>query len=458
MTVENNTSSLNTPSLNIKCFDVIISGGGLSGSLMALSLADLKRADGSLLSIAIVEAIKPNVTGDNNTVPLFDDRVLALSHGSAAYLKEMGVWQHLSSEACAIEKIDISDRGHYGKARLEAQEHGVSALGYVIEMALIGKAQLKVLATKSNVSWFSPDCITDIDWHANGQSRIQSNAQKSDHKDDQKNRVEVKLDSGQSIQASLLLACDGANSPCRKLAGIKTSHSDYEQVALIANVATKNSHNHKAFERFTEFGPLAMLPLSRLKSRLKGKLETQSNGDSRCSLVWTMSPEQSQETLALTNNEFKQQLELAFGSWLGAITHVGKRDVYPLVLLQAQQQTYHRMALIGNASHTIHPIAGQGFNLGLRDVQQMSALIETSLNDKALNECSDTDIGSFTLLNEYAQKRQQDQKQVIELTDSLVTLFANDLLPLVAGRNVGLKVMNYLSPLKSSLVKKLMGY
>lgn len=451
-----------TPFLNNEFFDVIISGGGLSGSLMALSLADLKKADGCLLSIAIVEAIKPNVTGDNNTAPLFDDRVLALSHGSAAYLKEMGVWQHLSNEACAIEKIDISDRGHYGKARLEAQEHSVSALGYVIEMALIGKAQLKVLATKSNVSWFSPDCIIDINWHANSQSsapssiqsriqsRIQSNDQKSDHKSDQKNTIEVKLDSGQSIQTSLLLACDGANSPCRKLAGIKTSHSHYQQVALIANVATKKPHNHKAFERFTEFGPLAMLPLSKLK--------TKSNGDSRCSLVWTMSPEQSQEILALTNDEFKQQLELAFGSWLGAITHVGKRDVYPLVLLQASQQTYHRMALIGNASHTIHPIAGQGFNLGLRDVKQMSALIETCLNDKALNDCSDTDIGSFTLLNEYAQKRQQDQKQVIELTDSLVTLFANDLLPLAAGRNVGLKVMNYLSPLKSSLVKKLMGY
>ena len=433
------TIDKNAPFLNTQCFDVIISGGGLSGSLMALSLADLKKADGSLLSIAIVEAIKPVATEQNNTVPLFDDRVLALSHGSASYLKEMGVWQHLLNEACAIEKIDISDRGHYGKARLEAQEHGVSALGYVIEMALIGKAQLKALASKHNVSWFSPDCITDIDWHANSQNNDHNN----DQKENQKNRIEVKLESGQSIQTSLLLACDGANSPCRQLAGINTSHSDYQQVALIANVATKKPHNNKAFERFTEYGPLAMLPLTEL------------NSESRCSLVWTMSPEQSEKILALNDNEFKQQLELSFGSWLGAITQVGKRDVYPLVLLQAQQQTYHRMALIGNASHTIHPIAGQGFNLGLRDVQQMSALIEKGLNE---NTDTDADIGSFILLNEYAQKRQQDQKQVIDLTDSLVTLFANDLLPLVVGRNVGLKVMNYLPPLKNTLVNKLMGY
>jgi 2-octaprenyl-6-methoxyphenol hydroxylase len=417
---------------NNNTFDVIISGGGLSGSLMALSLADLTKADGSLLSIAIIETTQPDIAKASvNATPLFDDRVLALSHGSADYLKKMGVWQHLCNDACAIEKIDISDRGHYGKARLEAEEHGVPALGYVIEMALIGKAQLKALANKSNIQWFSPDRIIDINWQAEG------------NKDAQQNRVAVKLESGQSLQANLLLACDGANSPCRQLAGIGVNHSDYQQVALIANVATQKQHHNKAFERFTEFGPLAMLPLSNLNNKL--------NGSSRCSLVWTMTPEQSENILALSDHEFKLQLELAFGSWLGEITQVGIRDVYPLVLLQAQQQTYHRMALIGNASHTIHPIAGQGFNLGLRDVQLMADLLEKHLH-------ANHDIGSFTLLNDYAQQRQRDQQQVIELTDSLVTLFANDLPPLIAGRNIGLKVMNYVSPLKNVLVNKLMGY
>ncbi|MCW8831909.1 MAG: 2-octaprenyl-6-methoxyphenyl hydroxylase [Colwellia sp.] len=402
-------------------FDVIISGGGLSGCLMALSLAKLTKLDGSLLSIAIVEANQVNQ--QKTSVPLFDDRVLALSHGSAAYLEQLSVWQHLSRDACAIEKIDISDRGHYGKARLEAPEHGVSALGYVIEMALIGKGLLKELATKSNVHWFSPDGICNINWQSN----------------DDASKVNVELNSGQSLEASLLLACDGANSPCRQMAGIKVSHSDYQQVALIANVATEKSHQNKAFERFTDFGPIAMLPLTEL------------NGQSRCSLVWTMTPEQSEAVLALSDEAFKQQLEQAFGSWLGAITHVGKRDVYPLVLLQAQQQTYHRMALVGNASHTIHPIAGQGFNLGLRDVQLMADLLESHVK-------TDSDMGNFALLNEYAMQRQVDQKQVIELTDSLVTFFANDLPPLIAGRNIGLKVMNYFSPLKNALVNKLMGY
>lgn len=427
---------------NTTLFDIIISGGGLSGSLMALSLADLKKPDGSLLSIAIIEAT--DVDSSNSTITsvankpntLFDDRVLALSHGSAAYLEKLGVWQHLLNNACAIKNIDISDKGHYGKARIVAQEHDVSALGYVIEMALIGTAQLTELVKKTNVHWFCPDQIADINWQPN-QTDTANNSTT------QNNTVAIKLQSGLNLYAHLLLGCDGANSPCRQLAKIQAKQSDYQQVALIANVATNKPHNNKAYERFTAFGPLAMLPLSSLNS--------EPSSVNRCSLVWTMSPEQSVELMALNDEAFSQQLERAFGSWLGAITHVGKRNIYPLVLVQATQQIYHRMALIGNASHTIHPIAGQGFNLGLRDVQQMANLIELELQKGG-------DIGRFALLNEYGLKRQQDQNQIISLTDSLVTLFANDFIPLVAGRNIGLKVMNYVSPIKKKLVNKLMGY
>lgn len=454
---------------NKKNFDIIISGGGLSGSLMALSLADLTKADGSLLSIAIVEANQPEVNKPEansseansselstltenktaqpyNTSSLFDDRVLALSHASATYLNHVGVWKHLSADACAIEKIDISDRGHYGKARLEAQEHGVSALGYVIAMAKIGQGQLKALANKTNVQWFSPNMITDINWQPNNELVSQLDKEQDKELDKKHGNgsdnsvVNVTLSSGDILQTRLLLACDGANSPCRQLAKIDVSKSDYQQVALIANIATEKAHSNKAFERFTEFGPIALLPLVALK-----------NGQHRCSLVWTMSAQQSEQLLALNDDEFNHQLELAFGSWLGAITHVGKRDAYPLVLLQAKQQIYHRLALIGNASHTIHPIAGQGFNLSLRDVQLMASLIDKQLK-------SQDDIGSFTLLDEYSQERAKDQKQIITLTDSLVTLFANNLPPLVAGRNTGLKIMNYFQPLKRTLVNKLMGY
>lgn len=427
---------------NNQHFDVIISGGGLSGSLMALSLSQLTKADGNLLSIAIIEALPFNQTKPVDESSLFDERVLALSHGSAKYLAKLGAWQYLKDDASAITDIDISDRGHFAKARLTAKEYRVNALGYVIDMALIGKAQLKALSDNTvtntislnkNIHWFSPDSIADISWQ--------------DKKSTGKDCVSVSLNSGKILSASLLLGCDGAQSPVRKLANIDVTCDDYQQVALIANVTTSNTHQQKAFERFTEFGPIAMLPLKPLKVKTKSF----AAGASRCSLVWTMTPAQAEEIKQLSDDAFKVELERAFGSYLGAITHVGKRDVYPLVLLQAQQQTYHRMALLGNASHTIHPIAGQGFNLGLRDVEVMADLVKKAL-------AAGQDIGNLALLHEYQMNRIKDQQQVIQLTDSLVTLFANDLPPLVVGRNIGLQTLNMMSPLKNALVKKTMGY
>ncbi|WP_157443015.1 2-octaprenyl-6-methoxyphenyl hydroxylase [Colwellia piezophila] len=429
-------------------FDVIISGGGLSGSLMALSLSKLTKADGCLLSIAIIETLLVNQASPADENALFDGRVLALSHGSANYLAKLGVWQHLKNDACAITDIDISDRGHFAKARLTAKEFRVNALGYVIDMARIGKAQLKALAqnTKDNVHWFSPDSIVDIHWQDQDENSID------------KSQVKVSLKSGKTLSAQLLLGCDGVQSPVRKLANIEVSCDDYQQVALIANVSTSKAHHNKAFERFTEQGPIAMLPLTPVQpstqsaiESLKANTSSSTAGVSRCSLVWTMTPEQAQEINKLDDEAFKIELERAFGSYLGAITHVGKRDTFPLVLLQAQRQTYFRMALIGNASHTIHPIAGQGFNLGLRDVEVMADLVSKAL-------AAEQDIGNFGLLHAYQVNRTKDQRQVIQLTDSLVTLFANDLPPLVLGRNIALQALNYLTPLKKALVKKTMGY
>jgi 2-octaprenyl-6-methoxyphenol hydroxylase len=253
-----------------------------------------------------------------------------------------------------------------------------------------------------------------------------------------------------------LLACDGAKSPCRQFANIATTSRDYQQSALIANVATAIHHNNIAYERFTETGPIAMLPLTAMKNTSAKQSNAKHNGAKqnsagRCSLVWTLTPELAEKMVNLSDDEFAQQLEQTFGHWLGNITQVGKRVIYPLKLVQASEQVYHRMALIGNASHTIHPSAGQGFNLGLRDVSEMTDVIKQALAQQQ-------DIGAFTSLVQYSKARQLDQKQVIGLTDSLVTLFSNQLPPLVAGRNIGLKVLNYFPTLKNALVKKTMGY
>ena len=448
-----NTNS-SSSATSVQHFDVVISGGGLSGSLMALSLSTLVDHQKAPLKIAIIEA-NPVLS---EPALSFDDRVLALSHGSAAYLASVGAWQHLHAYAEPIKNIHISDRGHYGKARLYAQQHRVDALGYVAEMSVIGSSLLKALATKNNITWFAPDTITHVQW--------------------QTDQVNIALSTGGNLTAALLLACDGAQSACRQFANIASTSRNYHQTALIANVATEIHHNNIAYERFTETGPIAMLPLStsfktnasssvsnssvanlstsnlsnanatNVKAS-KAKINNKSEG--RCSLVWTLTPELAEQMLHLSDDEFALQLAQSLGHWLGKITHVGQRAIYPLALVQASEQVYHRMALIGNASHTIHPIAGQGFNLGLRDVSDMAEVIKKAL-------AAQQDIGAFTNLMQYANARKQDQQQVINLTDSLVTLFSNQLPPLVAGRNIGLKVLNYLPSLKNALVKKTMGY
>ncbi len=403
-------------------FDIIISGGGLSGSLMALSLTLLTKQQTQPLKIAIIEA-----TAIKQDISLtYDDRVLALSHGTASYLHSLGAWQLMKNHATAIENIHISDRGHYGKARLSAKDYRVKALGFVIEMSVIGKALYQCLAAyKQQITWFTPDSVDAIKWQAE--------------------QVQVTLTSGKKLTSKLLLACDGAQSRCRQLAQIESSVSDYQQAALIANVTCQHPHLGKAFERFTEYGPIALLPMSSYGIN-------NCNSKGRCSLVWTLPPAQAQHIATLSDDDFKQALTENFGTWLGNIETVGKRDIYPLKLVQAKTQIYHRMALIGNASHTIHPIAGQGFNLGVRDVKQLAELIAEQLSQK------ESDLGSWQLLQQYQQQRAKDLQQVIGLTDSLVTLFSNQLPPLVVGRNIGLKVLNYCTPLKNALVQKTMGY
>ena len=394
-----------------KQFDIIISGAALAGASMALALSKLKKLDGSLLSIAVVETFPVS----DELPKSYDARVIALSHASACYLNELGVWQQLKPDAMAIDNIHISDCDYYGKARMYAQDYNVSALGYVSEMQAIGNAIISPLKQSPNVTFFAPDSITEITW--------------------QSDEVSVQLSSGESISASLLLGCDGGQSICRTQAKIDCTVSDYEQVAVIANVTPEKHHNGRAFERFSEFGPIALLPMT----------------ESRCSLVWTVKPEHVDELLALSSDDFATRLNEQFGHWLGGFKNIGKRFAFELKLIQANEQIHHRMALLGNAAHSLHPIAGQGFNLGIRDVEAMAKHIKQAL---AANQ----DVGSYNVLSSYAIERDVDHKQVIALTDSLVHLFSNKHAPLVVGRGVGLKVLNYVSPLKSALAQKTMGH
>ena len=238
----------------------------------------------------------------------------------------------------------------------------------------------------------------------------------------------------QKLQAKLLIACDGANSAIRQMSGVGATTHDYKQVAIIANVTTEEPHENRAFERFTKQGPIALLPMS----------------DSRCSLVWTLSSDNYQAVLDLSDDEFLSALEDAFGYRLGRFIRVGQRSSFPLKLTKSAQITAPRLAIIGNAAHSLHPVAGQGLNLALRDIADLADKVAGAVTEGQ-------DLGSVEVLSAYAEMRQKDTTHTIQYTDSLVKLFSNDNFLLGHARAAGLTIVDRLLPLRSLLAKQSMG-
>jgi 2-octaprenyl-6-methoxyphenol hydroxylase len=385
-----------------KQFDVVIIGGGLAGASCALSVAKTNPA----LNIAVVEANQ--VTGDYH--PSFDDRSIALAQQSVEYLQSLNLFEQNAPYTAAIKKVSVSDRGHFGKAHINCDEFAKPSLGYVVEVNPFGRA-LHLRLTQSNITLLCPDSVTAIE------QTLHSNT--------------LTLQSGEQLNTALLVIADGAQSPTRNLLGLGFNTLPYEQGAIIANVEVAGGHNNHAFERFTQNGPMALLPMS----------------NNRYSLVWCMRQEQVEQHMALNEQGFLSALQSAFGYRGGQFTKVGMRTSYPLVYGQVESLTAHRTVVIGNAAHAIHPIAGQGFNLGLRDVQVLSNLIADSQHD----------LGSYAFTREYSKKRSDDIKTVMSLTDALVRLFSNSSRVLALGRSIGLFSMDLFPALKAPLAKQLMG-
>jgi 2-octaprenyl-6-methoxyphenol hydroxylase len=247
--------------------------------------------------------------------------------------------------------------------------------------------------------------------------------------------VEVTLENGEVITGRVLVAADGTRSALATACGVDWQQQPYEQLAVIANVTTSVPHNGRAFERFTQHGPLAMLPMS----------------EGRCSLVWCHPLEKRDEIMAWSDEQFCRELQTTFGWRLGRITQAGQRSAYPLSLTTAVKAISHRTVLVGNAAQTLHPIAGQGFNLGLRDVM---SLAETLTQAQFAAE----DVGDYAVLSRYQQRRETDRETTIGVTNSLVYLFANRWAPLVVGRNVGLMAMELLTPARDALAERTLGW
>jgi 2-octaprenyl-6-methoxyphenol hydroxylase len=389
--------------------DLAIVGGGLVGASLALSLAPLG------LRIALVEAVAPAAGAQH---PSFDERTTALANGTVRAFRTLGVWAAMEREAAPIRRIHVSDRGRFGTARIDAAEQGLEALGYVVPNRAIGAALWAGLAGAPTVTVIAPASVTGSE--AGGDMRT----------------VTCEIE-GQShtLAARLVVAADGVRSRVRDQAGIDADHLPYEQVALTAVMTTQRFHDYVAYERFTEDGPIAILPLT----------------DGRCGLVWTRRPDAVERLLALSEADFLQEFQAAFGFRLGRFLRVGQRAAYPLSLSRAERHTAERLAVVGNAAQGLHPIAGQGFNLGLRDAMSLAEVIA----DRRVSGTTDT--GDAALLQDYADWRATDRRRIVVFTDGLVRVFSNPLGALRGLRSLGLLAFDVLPPAKSALARLSVG-
>jgi 2-octaprenyl-6-methoxyphenol hydroxylase len=389
-------------------FDVAIVGGGMVGATLSVALAPLN------LRVALIEAIPHNAA----TQPSFDERTTALSNGSRRILETLGVWPSLSAQATAIRKIHVSDQGRFGFARVDAAEQGLAAMGYVVANRALGNALWSRLEESRGLKVFCPAQVSKVTAHEQAVSiEIREQVAKTGAAD----RPTV-------IDAKLVVAADGAQSAVRGAFGIEADVRDYEQTAVITTVLPQRFHDNVAYERFTPSGPLALLPLD----------------GGRCTLVLTLTKDAAQAALAWSDEEFLAEVQRRFGFRLGRFLKVGRRVPYPLALTRAARTSAPRCVIIGNAAQGLHPVAGMGFNLGLRDVASLAELI-------AERAGKDADAGSGELLAEYDAWRSADRGGVIGFTDGLVRIFSNPLSSVRGLRNLGLLAFDLLPPAKAAL-------
>jgi len=398
-------------------YDIVIIGGGLVGASLACALGEQD------LRIAVIEAIPLA----SDAQPSYNDRTVALGYGSRRIFEGIGIWSDVAAlGATAIEKIHVSDRGHVGKTRLDCDREGLEALGYVVETRLLGKALANRLQQLSNVELICPAKLVSLQL---GTELAQ---------------VEIESEGvTQTLSSRLVVGADGVQSSVRELVGIKTFDMNYGQTAIITNATVERSHQHVAYERFTPTGPLAVLPMSDISN-------SNSDAEHRCSIVWTVKDKDCDSVMALDDAGFLRELEQRFGGQLGRFTSVGKRIAFPLALRQAREHIRSRLALVGNAAHTVHPIAGQGFNLGLRDVAVLAQVIVEA-------QQAGEDIGELGVLKRYASWRRRDHLRVIGFTDSMVRLFSNRFAPVALARNIGLVATDLFPPLKKLITRQAMG-
>ena len=389
---------------------ISIVGGGMVGASLALALQPHATRCG--WRINLIEAQPP---ADGHAQPSFDARSTALSHGSRLLFEQLGIWHELAGRVEPIRQIHVSDRGHPGVTRLSAEKERVPALGYVVENAVLGQVLLAAL-DPAVVRWQAPARVVRAEPARSGWlMQVEEHGQVHEQATD------------------LLVVADGGRSGLLEQLGIHRQVRPYGQTAIIANITSSQGHDGVAYERFTRSGPLALLPMS----------------GGRSALVWTQPEAQADEVMACSDAAFLEALQDAFGFRMGALKRVGQRHAYPLSLIEAEEQVRSGLVVLGNAAHSLHPIAGQGFNLSLRDA--------VALADTLIGADANQSPGDLALLNRYFSSQRQDQQQTIAFSDWLTRLFSNRRPVLAAGRNLGLLGMDIVAPLKSVFARQAMG-